>query len=232
MPTSRSPAGSRGGTLAGLLEARDSILPALDDQLQELAAGLTFALNAAHNDATALPPPAQLSGSRTDLSAFAAATRSGTATFAVIDHERRQHAAGLPDRPRRGRRRDAISPPRSTPRSARSAAPRSAAGRQSRDHARQCRPGARDRRGRHLDRDHRCGRPRCATTASRTISGSTTSWSATAARASDFAVRGDIADDACAARHRAARRRGRPAARRDPRRRAATTAAPRRSPTR
>jgi flagellar hook-associated protein 1 FlgK len=74
-----------GGTLAGLLEARDRILPALDDQLQELAAGLTFALNAAHNDATALPPPAQLSGTRTDLSAFAAATRSGTATFAVID---------------------------------------------------------------------------------------------------------------------------------------------------
>jgi flagellar hook-associated protein 1 FlgK len=75
----------RGGTLAGLLEARDTILPALDDQLQELAAGLTFALNAAHNGATALPPPSELSGSRTDLSDFAAATRSGTATFAVID---------------------------------------------------------------------------------------------------------------------------------------------------
>ena len=30
--------------------------------------------------------PAQLSGSRTDLADFAAATRSGTATFAVIDH--------------------------------------------------------------------------------------------------------------------------------------------------
>jgi flagellar hook-associated protein 1 FlgK len=74
-----------GGALAGLLEVRDSVLPALDDQLQELAAGLTFALTAAHNAATAQPPPAQLSGTQTDLLAFAAATRSGTATFAVID---------------------------------------------------------------------------------------------------------------------------------------------------
>jgi flagellar hook-associated protein 1 FlgK len=75
----------RGGSLAGLLEVRDTILPGLDDQLQELAAGLTFAVNQAHNAATAQPPPAGLSGTRTDLSAVAAATRSGTATFAVID---------------------------------------------------------------------------------------------------------------------------------------------------
>ncbi|MDF2781883.1 MAG: flgK [Geminicoccaceae bacterium] len=75
----------RSGRLAGLLEIRDRTLPDLDDQLQELAAGLRFALNAAHNDATPVPPPAELSGSRTDLSDFAAATRSGSATFAVID---------------------------------------------------------------------------------------------------------------------------------------------------
>jgi flagellar hook-associated protein 1 len=75
-----------GGRLAGLLESRDRTLPELDDQLQELAAALRFALNAAHNDASPVPPPGQLSGSRTDLADFAAATRSGTATFAVIDH--------------------------------------------------------------------------------------------------------------------------------------------------
>jgi flagellar hook-associated protein 1 len=75
----------RGGQLAGLLEARDSILPALDDQLQELADGLRFTLNAAHNDGSPVPPPSQLTGSRTDLSGFAGATRSGTATIAVID---------------------------------------------------------------------------------------------------------------------------------------------------
>ena len=75
----------RGGRLAGLLEIRDRTLPDLDDQLQELAGALRFALNAAHNDASPVPPPAQLSGSRTDLSAFAGAARSGSATFAVVD---------------------------------------------------------------------------------------------------------------------------------------------------
>jgi flagellar hook-associated protein 1 FlgK len=74
-----------GGRLAGLLETRDSVLPALDDQIQELADGLRFALNAAHNDGSPVPPPSQLSGSRTDLSDFAGAVRSGTATIAVID---------------------------------------------------------------------------------------------------------------------------------------------------
>ncbi len=74
-----------GGQLAGLLETRDSILPALDDQIQELADGLRFALNAAHNDGSPVPPPSQLTGSRTDLSDFAGAVRGGTATIAVID---------------------------------------------------------------------------------------------------------------------------------------------------
>jgi flagellar hook-associated protein 1 FlgK len=75
----------RGGRLQGLLEARDLILPELDDQLQELADNLRFALNAAHNDGNAWPPPAELSGTRTDLSAFAGAMRSGFATIAVVD---------------------------------------------------------------------------------------------------------------------------------------------------
>src|SRR5690606_31963205 len=75
----------RGGRLQGLLEIRDLVLPELDDQLQELAESVRFALNAAHNDGTPWPPPAQLSGSRTDLAAFAGATRSGLATIAVVD---------------------------------------------------------------------------------------------------------------------------------------------------
>ena len=74
-----------GGALAGLLEIRDSILPAFDDQIQELAGALSHSLNAAHNGASAVPPPAALSGARTDLAGFAGATRSGSATFAVID---------------------------------------------------------------------------------------------------------------------------------------------------
>jgi flagellar hook-associated protein 1 FlgK len=75
----------RGGSLQGLLEARDLLLPELDDQIQELADNLRFALNAAHNDGNPWPPPAQLIGTRTDLSSFAGAARSGSATIAVID---------------------------------------------------------------------------------------------------------------------------------------------------
>ncbi len=74
-----------GGRLQGLLEIRDRVLPGLHDQLQELASGLQHALNAVHNDGVAWPPPASLAGSRTDLAGFAGATRSGTATIAVID---------------------------------------------------------------------------------------------------------------------------------------------------
>jgi flagellar hook-associated protein 1 len=75
----------RGGRLQGLLEARDLLLPELDDQIQELADNLRFVLNAAHNDGSPWPPPAQLTGTRTDLSGFAGAPRSGLATIAVVD---------------------------------------------------------------------------------------------------------------------------------------------------
>jgi flagellar hook-associated protein 1 FlgK len=74
-----------GGRIQGLIEMRDEVLPALNDQLQELADGLRFAINKAHNDNVSWPQPNSLSGTRTDLSDFAAATRSGTATFAVTD---------------------------------------------------------------------------------------------------------------------------------------------------
>jgi flagellar hook-associated protein 1 FlgK len=73
------------GRLQGLLEMRDRLLPELRDQLQELADALRYTLNAASNAAVAWPPPATLTGTRTDLSGFATASRSGTATIAVID---------------------------------------------------------------------------------------------------------------------------------------------------
>jgi flagellar hook-associated protein 1 FlgK len=74
-----------GGRLQGLVEFRDQVLPELNDQLQELASGLRFTLNAAHNDGVPWPQLNALSGSRTDLSEFAGATRSGNATIAVSD---------------------------------------------------------------------------------------------------------------------------------------------------
>ncbi len=74
-----------GGKLQGLIEMRDEAFPGLTDQLQELAEGLQFALNAAQNDSVSWPQPNAISGTRTDLSSFAGATRGGTATLAVID---------------------------------------------------------------------------------------------------------------------------------------------------
>jgi flagellar hook-associated protein 1 len=75
----------RGGELQGLLEARDLLLPAVADQLGELAGLARFALNAAHNAANAHPLPTRLDGTRTDTAGFAATARSGTAYLAVID---------------------------------------------------------------------------------------------------------------------------------------------------
>ena len=75
----------KGGQIQGLIEFRDEILPALDDQLLELADGLRFALNKANNDNVAWPQPDALSGTRQDLTDFAAAARTGTATIAVTD---------------------------------------------------------------------------------------------------------------------------------------------------
>lgn len=75
----------RSGALAGLLEARDRLLPGLEDQLGELAALLRHGLNAAHNRSTALPPPVRLEGSRSDFSGYDPLAASGTARVAVVD---------------------------------------------------------------------------------------------------------------------------------------------------
>lgn len=73
------------GSLAGLLAVRDTILPGLDDQLMTMADGITSTMNAVHNDASPVPLPTTVTGSRTDTSAYAGATRSGTFAMAVID---------------------------------------------------------------------------------------------------------------------------------------------------
>ncbi|MFW5679637.1 MAG: flagellar hook-associated protein FlgK [Pseudomonadota bacterium] len=71
------------GELGALLHARDKVLPELSDQLREFGRMLTFALNEAHNTATALPPPAALTGSRVDFSD--PPTFAGTAYVALVD---------------------------------------------------------------------------------------------------------------------------------------------------
>ncbi len=75
-----------GGRLKGLLELRDSRLPQLAAQFDELAELVRFALNRAHNAATAYPPPTSLTGTNeTAATTYDAATRSGTAYLSVID---------------------------------------------------------------------------------------------------------------------------------------------------
>ncbi|TVQ35056.1 MAG: flagellar hook-associated protein FlgK [Geminicoccaceae bacterium] len=70
------------GELGGLLEMRDRALPELSGQLRELGQMLRFALDAAHNEATPLPPPATLTAARTE---FPPATFAGTAHVATVD---------------------------------------------------------------------------------------------------------------------------------------------------
>ncbi len=73
------------GRLQGLLEARDTAMPELADQLGELAGMVAYALNAAHNDAAAYPAPGSLVGTRTALSGYDGSANSGTAYLAVVD---------------------------------------------------------------------------------------------------------------------------------------------------
>jgi len=73
------------GELRGLIDMRDSELPALAEELAELVAGATDALNAAHNNASAVPPPASLTGRNTGLLASDAHGFTGSTTLAVVD---------------------------------------------------------------------------------------------------------------------------------------------------
>jgi flagellar hook-associated protein 1 FlgK len=75
----------RSGSLKGAIDMRDKELPELGRSLGEFAAKLVDAVNAAHNDHTAVPPPASLTGRNvgalgTDPHGF-----TGMATFAVLD---------------------------------------------------------------------------------------------------------------------------------------------------
>lgn len=72
------------GTLGALVEQRDSVLPAAQAELDELATALIATLNGIHNAGSSLPPPATLTGSTT-LSASDAFSGSGTTRFAVTD---------------------------------------------------------------------------------------------------------------------------------------------------
>ncbi len=75
----------QGGTLRGLLDLRDSILPRLGEQLSALASGVAEAVNAAHNASSAWPAPRTLEGSDTGLLASDSLGFSGRASVAIVD---------------------------------------------------------------------------------------------------------------------------------------------------
>ncbi|KJE34514.1 hypothetical protein UF64_15795 [Thalassospira sp. HJ] len=74
----------RTGTLKGLFEMRDSEIPALNDQINELAGELRDAINEEHNKGTSFPPPANLSGTRT-VAGSDPLTATGAFRVAALD---------------------------------------------------------------------------------------------------------------------------------------------------
>lgn len=74
-----------GGTLGGLLQMRDRVLPDMAAEIGALAAGLSEGLNAIHSDSAAVPPPAELTGRQTGLLGGDAHGFSGKTNFVVAD---------------------------------------------------------------------------------------------------------------------------------------------------
>lgn len=72
------------GSIGGLIDLRDNVLPAAQNELDELAGQLADALNAVSNQGTTLPAPASLTGT-TQVSGADAFSGSGTVRLAVAD---------------------------------------------------------------------------------------------------------------------------------------------------
>lgn len=73
----------KSGEIAAMIKVRDVELPAVAAELGELAAGYADALNAAHNEAAAVPAPNRLEGRNTGLVAGDALGFSGAASLGV-----------------------------------------------------------------------------------------------------------------------------------------------------
>ena len=75
----------RGGEIRGLIDMRDKALPDLAEQLGLIGAALANELNAVHNDSSAVPPVASMTGRNTGLLATDALNFTGNATVAVVN---------------------------------------------------------------------------------------------------------------------------------------------------
>jgi flagellar hook-associated protein 1 FlgK len=74
------------GDIGSLISLRDTVLPAAQSQLDQLATQLAGSLNAVHNTGTALPPPSTLTGTAT-VTASTPLNGSGTVRIAVTDQK-------------------------------------------------------------------------------------------------------------------------------------------------
>lgn len=75
------------GELAGLLDMRNNTLPKLAEELGMLAGALGDQINAAHNDATAVPAPTSMTGRNTGLLAADALNFTGQTTLAITAND-------------------------------------------------------------------------------------------------------------------------------------------------
>jgi flagellar hook-associated protein 1 FlgK len=74
----------KSGDIGALINLRDSVLPAAQAQLDQLATQLADSLNAVHNQGTSVPPPSTLTGT-TEVTASTALSATGTVRIAVAD---------------------------------------------------------------------------------------------------------------------------------------------------
>jgi len=76
----------RSGSVRGLLDMRDSGIPALANQLGEFAGQVIEQINAIHNENSPVPPPDEMTGRNTGLLGTDAHGFTGRATFVALDN--------------------------------------------------------------------------------------------------------------------------------------------------
>lgn len=76
----------KSGTIGGLVNLRDTILPAAQSQLDQLASQLAASINSVHNQGTSLPPPASLTAGTT-VTASTPLSATGSVRLAETDQQ-------------------------------------------------------------------------------------------------------------------------------------------------
>jgi flagellar hook-associated protein 1 FlgK len=95
--------GLTGGTIQGLIQVRDGLMPDILNQLDMLASRIRDAVNAVHNDGSGMPPATQLTGQR--LTTPSTVTEwTGAVRIAVLNKDGTPVNAGYADEAYTGKR--------------------------------------------------------------------------------------------------------------------------------